>query len=162
MITGVVKFVPVPILTPPVLPEYQFIVPADDVADKVTVPLPHLLPAVVPVIVGIGLTVTVTIVLEELEQPDGLSASAKYEVVTDGVTRKSAPLALVPRDVPPVPVKYHLIELPAEVAFRFEDPPVQTEPGVEVTEVGAAGVAFTVASTDVLVSLVHPFTVAST
>ena len=76
MITGVVKFVPVPKLTPPVLPEYQFIVPADEVADKLTVPLPHLLPGVVPVMVGIGLTVTVTIVLEELEQPDGLSASA--------------------------------------------------------------------------------------
>ena len=52
--------------------------------------------------------------------------------------------------------------MPAEVAFRLEDPPVQIEPGVEVTEVGTAGVEFTVASTDVLVSLVHPFTVAST
>ena len=69
MITGVVKFVPVPILTPPVLPEYQFIVPADEVADKVTVPLPHLLPGVVPVIVGIGLTVASTDVLVPVVHP---------------------------------------------------------------------------------------------
>jgi hypothetical protein len=72
---------------------------------------------------GIGLTVTVTIVLDGLEQPSGLSASAKYEVVFVGVTGKSSLLALVPRDVPPVPVIYHLIEFPFEVAFRFEDTP---------------------------------------
>jgi hypothetical protein len=43
---------------------YQLIVPALDVAPKITVPVPHLLPGVLPVIVGAaGLTVAITAVL---------------------------------------------------------------------------------------------------
>jgi hypothetical protein len=49
---GVVKFVPVPREVPPVKAEYQFIVPAEAVADKFTGPDPQLLPGKTPVIVG--------------------------------------------------------------------------------------------------------------
>ena len=59
-IPGVVKVVPVPRELPPVEPEYQLIVPADAVALNVTVPGPHLLAGVVPVITGIARTVMVT------------------------------------------------------------------------------------------------------
>jgi hypothetical protein len=76
VITGVVKFIPVPKITPPDADEYQLMIPPDDVAPKVTCPLPHILEGVVPVIVGIELTVTVTIVLEELEQPAVFNDSA--------------------------------------------------------------------------------------
>ena len=57
-IDGVVKVVPVPSDTPPVKAAYQLIVPADAVAPRDTVPVPHDEPGVVPVIVGIALTVT--------------------------------------------------------------------------------------------------------
>ena len=57
---GVVNEAPVPIEAPPVEAEYQFIVPAEDVAPRVTVPASHLDPGVVPVIVGIGVTVMET------------------------------------------------------------------------------------------------------
>ena len=57
-ITGVVKLVPVPSDTPPVAAAHHLIVPLLDVAPRVTVPGPQLLPDVVPVIVGIGFTVT--------------------------------------------------------------------------------------------------------
>ena len=70
------KLIPEPKITSPVASEYQLMTPADDVADKVTVPLPQTLPAVVLVIDGIGLTVTVIVVLAELEQPAALNASA--------------------------------------------------------------------------------------
>ena len=66
---GVVKDVPVPRLVPPVEAAYQFIVPAEAVAPRVTVPAPHVLPGVVPVIVGIGLMVATTAVLVEVVQP---------------------------------------------------------------------------------------------
>ena len=56
-----------------------------------------------------------------------------------GVTVKSAPLALAPRSELPVPLEYHLMELPLEVAFSLEDAPAQTEGGVEITVAGAAG-----------------------
>jgi len=75
-IPGVVKLVPVPKLVPPSESEYQFIVPADAVASRVTVPVPQRLPGVVPVMVGTAFTVTVTAVLVELEHPSGLYASA--------------------------------------------------------------------------------------
>ena len=48
------------------------------------------------------------------------------------------------------------MELPVEVAFRFEIPPVQIVAGVAVTEVGAAGVAFTETVTIVLEELEQP------
>ena len=56
---GVVKLVPVPREAPPVEPAYQLIVPALAVAPSITVPVPHLEPGVVPVIVGIEFTVNV-------------------------------------------------------------------------------------------------------
>ena len=66
---GVVNDVPVPRLVPPVAAAYQFIVPAEAVAPRVTVPVPHVLPGVVPVIVGIGLIVATTAVLVAVVQP---------------------------------------------------------------------------------------------
>ena len=62
-ILGVVKLVPVPRLDPPDAAAYQLIVPAEAVAPKVTVPVPQILPGVVPVIVGIGLTVVEIVLL---------------------------------------------------------------------------------------------------
>ena len=76
MITGVVKLIPVPSINPPVAAEYQLMIPSDEVAPRVTVPLPQTNPGVVLVIAGIGLTVTIIIVLAVLEQPAPLSASA--------------------------------------------------------------------------------------
>ena len=52
---------PVPSELPPVEAAYQLIVPADAVAPSVTVPGPHLSSGVVPVMVGIALTVIVTV-----------------------------------------------------------------------------------------------------
>ena len=51
---GVVKLVPVASELPPVATAYQLTVPAEDAAPKVTVPVPHLDPGVVPVIVGMA------------------------------------------------------------------------------------------------------------
>ena len=48
---------------------YQLMVPAEAVAPKVTVPVPQTEPGVVPVIVGILLTVATTEVLEAVVQP---------------------------------------------------------------------------------------------
>jgi hypothetical protein len=44
---------------PPVDAAYQLIVPALAVAPRITVPVPHLEPGVVPVIVGTAFTVNV-------------------------------------------------------------------------------------------------------
>jgi hypothetical protein len=66
---GVVKLVPVPRDVPPVEVAYQLIVPALAVAPRLTVPVPHLEPGVVSVIVGIVLTVAVTAVLVAVVQP---------------------------------------------------------------------------------------------
>ena len=52
-ILGVVNDVPVPNDAPPVTAAYQFNVPALAVAPKVTVPVPHTEPGVVPDTVGI-------------------------------------------------------------------------------------------------------------
>ena len=60
---------PVPSDAPPVAAAYQLIVPALAVAPNVTVPVPHLDPGVVPVIVGIALTVAITAVLVTVVQP---------------------------------------------------------------------------------------------
>ena len=51
---GVVKLAPVPSGLPPVAAAYQLMAPAEAVAPKVTVPMPHLDPGVVPVMVGMG------------------------------------------------------------------------------------------------------------
>ena len=66
---GVVNDAPVPSEAPPVEVEYQFIVPAEAVAPRVTVPASHLEPGVVPVIVGVLLTVAITAVLDPVVQP---------------------------------------------------------------------------------------------
>lgn len=63
------KLVPVPRDVPPVAAAYQFIVPALAVAPRITVPVPHLDPGVVLVIVGIALTVAITAVLVAVVQP---------------------------------------------------------------------------------------------
>ena len=68
-ILGVVNDVPVPSEEPPVEPAYQLIVPALAAAPKVTVPLPHTELGVVPLIVGIVLTVASTPVLVAVVQP---------------------------------------------------------------------------------------------
>ena len=52
---GVVNVVPVPKDVPPLAAAYQESVPLD-VALKLTVPVPHLLPGAVPVIAGAALT----------------------------------------------------------------------------------------------------------
>ena len=54
---GVVYEVQVAKLVPPVEAAYQFMVPALAAAPKVTVPLPQRLAGVVPLILGIALTV---------------------------------------------------------------------------------------------------------
>jgi hypothetical protein len=59
-ILGVVYDVPVPCDVPPLDAVYQLIVPADAVAPNVTVPVPHREFGVVPVIVGVAFTVTVS------------------------------------------------------------------------------------------------------
>ncbi len=56
--TGVVKLVPVDKAAPPEEAANQLIVPADDEAPKSTAPELQLAPGVVPVIVGIGFTIT--------------------------------------------------------------------------------------------------------
>ena len=63
------KDIPVPRLVPPVAAAYQFIVPAEAVAPRVTVPVPQLLPGVVPVIEGTVFTVAITAVLVAVVQP---------------------------------------------------------------------------------------------
>ena len=68
-ILGVVNDVPVPSDEPPVEPAYQLIVPALAAAPKVTVPVEHLTAGVVPVIVGIVLTVASTPVLDAVVHP---------------------------------------------------------------------------------------------
>ena len=66
---GVVNEVPVPIDAPPVEAAYQFIVPAEDVAPRVTVPASHLAAGLVVKIEGVVLTVAMTAVLVPVVQP---------------------------------------------------------------------------------------------
>ena len=69
---GVVKDVPVPREDPPVDPAYQLIAPAEAVAPRITVPVPHREADVVPVIVGIVLTVTGRFVTVAVHPPAGV------------------------------------------------------------------------------------------
>ena len=80
---GVVKLVPVPKLEPPVAAAYQLMVPAEAAAPNVTAPVPQLLPGVVPVIVGTGLTVTD--VPELFACSHGVVAEVKTTVTTKGL-----------------------------------------------------------------------------
>ncbi len=69
-IDGVVNVVPVPKTAPPVDSAYQLIVPALAVADKSSVPEPHLLDPVTLVIVGGDEILAVTAVrVEEVQVP---------------------------------------------------------------------------------------------
>ena len=68
-IEGVVNEFPVPKEVPPVEAAYQLTVPADGVAPRVTVPVPQREPAVVPVMVGVVVTVAVTEVLVAVVHP---------------------------------------------------------------------------------------------
>ena len=72
---GVVNEVPVPNEAPPVDAAYQLIVPADAVAPNVTVPVPQTDPGVVPVIVGIVLTVATTAVLVAVVHPPEVAST---------------------------------------------------------------------------------------
>ena len=65
---------------PPVEAAYQLIVPALDVAPKLTVPVPHLLSGVVLLIVGMVFTVAITSVRLAVVQPISV-ASTQYDVV---------------------------------------------------------------------------------
>ena len=62
---------PVPTNVPPVEASYQLIVPVDAVAFKATVPGPQFFPAVVELIVGIGL---ITKLVAALQPPSLHSA----------------------------------------------------------------------------------------
>ena len=50
-----------------------------------------------------------------------------------------AALAVLPSNVPPVAAVHQLIVFADVVAFRFEVPPIQIDPGFAVTGLGAAG-----------------------
>ena len=66
---GVVKLEPVPTKVPPTGASYQFTVPDEKVADKVTEPFPHLEAEVDDVFVGLLVTVTSTGVLTDEQLP---------------------------------------------------------------------------------------------
>ena len=68
-ILGVINVVPEPNDEPPVIAAYQFNVPALTLAPNVTVPVPHTEPGVVPLTVGIALTVATTALLLAVVQP---------------------------------------------------------------------------------------------
>jgi hypothetical protein len=74
-ILGVVNDVPVPNDAPPVTAAYQFNVPALAVAPKVTVPVPHTEPGVVPDTVGKALTVATTALLVAVVQPFAVAST---------------------------------------------------------------------------------------
>ena len=63
------KVVPFPMDDPPVKAPYQLSVPADAVAPSVITPVLHRLAGVVPLIVGIALTVAITAVLAGVVHP---------------------------------------------------------------------------------------------
>lgn len=136
----------VPILLPPEATVYHLIVLPDNVAfifDEAPAQIADGFAVTEVGAAGNGFTVTVTEVRVALGQPSVLKDSAKYVVVTAGETGKSAPLALVPILLPLDATVYHLIVLPAVVAFRFDEPPAHIEDAVAVTEVGTDGNAFT-------------------
>jgi hypothetical protein len=72
---GVVNDVPVPRLAPPVAAAYQLMVPAEAVAPRVTVPVPHTLPGVVAVIVGTVFTVAIIGVLAAVVQVPAVAST---------------------------------------------------------------------------------------
>jgi hypothetical protein len=112
---------------PPVKAEYQSIVaPVDAVAVTVEVLPLQIVLLLVDVIVGTGLTVTMTAVLELLRQPIVIFlASAKYVVVDDRV-----PVVYEEfpdnKGVPPVKAEYQSIVAPVDaVAVIVAELPLQ-------------------------------------
>ena len=88
-ILGVIKLVPVAKDEPPVLAAYQLIVPAEAVALKTIVPVPHLLLLTV-VIIGSETTVTVTCRLGVVT-PDAVASIKKFVVeVKTGVVKTAS------------------------------------------------------------------------
>ena len=72
---GVVNVVPVPSEEPPVKTAYQLMVPAEAVAPSATVPVLQRLAGVVPVIVGIVLTVATTADLDVVVHPLAIAST---------------------------------------------------------------------------------------
>ena len=70
LMAGVTKFTPVPKALPPLAAANQLRVPALAVADRVTVPAPHLSAGVVAVTDGVTFTVATTAVRAEIQLPD--------------------------------------------------------------------------------------------
>jgi hypothetical protein len=149
----------VPILLPPEETVYHLIVLPADVAfifDEAPAQIADGVAVTKVGAAGNGFTVTITEVRVALGQPSVLKDSAKYVVVPAGVTGKSAPLALVPILLPPDATVYHLIVLPADVAFRFDEPPAHIEVAVAVTKEGTDGKGLTVTVNEVRVALTQP------
>ena len=125
---------------PPVEAAYQWMVPAEAVAPRVTVPASQRAPGVVVATVGVVLTVAITSDRADVQLL--FVASTQYEVVDEipGVVNDVP----VPSDVPPVEAPYQ-VSVPAEaVAPRVTVPASQRAPGVVVATVG---VVLTVAIT---------------
>lgn len=95
---GVVYDVPVPNDTPPDDAAYQLRVPAEAVAPKATVPVPHRLPGVLPVMVGVVFMVTVGVTDICEVQPVAVMVANTLKVVVP----ESAPVGRLM--LPPVPV----------------------------------------------------------
>jgi hypothetical protein len=74
---GVVNGLPDPIELPPVKAENQFIVPDVAVAERETVPAPHLVAGVFPVTIGKEFTVSVAAV-ELTTAPQAPSRATRY------------------------------------------------------------------------------------
>jgi hypothetical protein len=155
-ILGVVNDVPLPNTNPPIEEEYQLTLPAVDVADKITVPLSHILAPAVALILGVILTVAVTRVREEFVH-EAVATSAKKLVVEDidGVINDVP----VPRSDPPDEASYQLMLPALEVADNVTEPASQRLAPVTPVKVG---VVFTVAVTVVRVALVQVGLAAST
>ena len=107
---GVVKLVPVLKDIPPVATAYQLIVPALAVTPKITVPVPHRVPGVFPVIVGTELTVNEYVTTAgEHGEPNGLfvvtvmvttfpiSPRAGVYVKLNGDVLEVLPLVILPK-----------------------------------------------------------------
>ena len=93
-IDGVVKLLAVPNATPPVGFAYHFIVPVEETALNVTVPVPHLPAGVVAVMLGSGVTDTTTSLL--IEHPVAVIVSvSEYVVVETGLAEGCASVALL-------------------------------------------------------------------
>jgi hypothetical protein len=152
---GVVKVLPVPSDDPPVEAAYQLTVPAEGVAARATVPVLHRLAGVLPLIVGRGVTVATTAVLEVLAHPFAV-ASAWYVVVEEieGVLK----VVPVPSTDPPLDTAYQFT-VPADAVASSETVPAAQRPSGEVLVI--VGIALTVAVTAVLEALVQPLAVAS-